>query len=923
MKNPNYKLFLLLALLVTQFGFSQKNQPKKYCGVIDSSQSQAFEDNIATIIESNRQPNNNGGRLDDPNGLIVIPVVFHILHHSSIPAQNVSKASLDMLLNITNNDLININQLQGTVNGNHPWIDRRGRMNIKLVRACIDPNGNYNPDDGGIVRKELPSPTTFQQVSVNTPGIHTTSLYPGVQLASLGGMDAWPSDKYLNIWVADIEVSGSALYPEQRLGDITFPYNGNNITVPRASIDGCIINYNCFPEGAEEPILNMEKSRIITHELGHWLGLRHLTGFDCITGDEVTDTPPQKFNPSGCPTFPLSDQGPEACPQSLVPGSNGIMFMNYMTTIFDYCKRLFTIGQVDRVRNFYFNVNNLGFVGNRGPFINNYFGIREPYILQNNILTVYLNNPVCLDVNYSFTGPVTEISHDNKKIVFSVPCPSAGNVTVTATAENYIDEYLFSFTNTSNCLTENWHKKYFWFDSDLIQPQILGQPSKVTKGKNGNNYFSFSSSKFDNNYNHTGPNPSINYGNFLIHFNSEGQTNWVRENLTDCYDIFIMENGNLRTKISSVSPNYIYLNGVTGAITNGPLFVPNDERIIAETNNGSCITYKNGILYLRTPTTTTSVQQSVVYSFFNKNTNRLFIQESIDGYYPSSGIVKAYEIVGNSLTQLLLGVSSLADQILYHVDKSDNIYTLDMQCGFTPLYKYDFQTGNYAPLYIPGFLNNYVLSFKTREGLDDSYTSNSCLVIKANSQGERETYYIDLQNSSVKSIQGTSNLIFSCFAAIGWGANNYIIDGDNIYMSGNILYDNDVTVGNQTITPLPPNVFRRYTNFLLKTNLQSDYNKQVLNFPNFERVENRLNIRVSPVPANNELLIEILRNNNPFEEQDLYSISILDRMGNVIIERKAMSHKIHQTISGLDPGVYVVMVLNKKGEKASKIFIKQ
>ncbi len=78
------------------------------------------------------------------------------------------------------------------------------------------------------------------------------------------------------------------------------------------------------------------------HEVGHWLGLRHIWGDinDCTGDDFVADTPPAEQANTGTPEWPhiTCDNSP-----------NGDMFMNYMDYVDDAAMFMFTTGQVERM----------------------------------------------------------------------------------------------------------------------------------------------------------------------------------------------------------------------------------------------------------------------------------------------------------------------------------------------------------------------------------------------------------------------------------------------------------------------------------------------------------------------------------------------------------------------------------------------
>lgn len=106
-------------------------------------------------------------------------------------------------------------------------------------------------------------------------------------------------------------------------------------------IDGVVITYTAFGNTgtANAPF---DLGRTATHEIGHWLNLRHIWGDQagCTTDDDVADTPLQDNMHYGCPTFPQI---------SCNNGPNGDMFMNYMDYVDDACMYMFTAGQSVRM----------------------------------------------------------------------------------------------------------------------------------------------------------------------------------------------------------------------------------------------------------------------------------------------------------------------------------------------------------------------------------------------------------------------------------------------------------------------------------------------------------------------------------------------------------------------------------------------
>jgi hypothetical protein len=110
---------------------------------------------------------------------------------------------------------------------------------------------------------------------------------------------------------------------------------------PQAT-DGVVINYQAFgTNGTASAPFN--KGRTATHEVGHYLNLRHIWGDtpDCSGSDMVADTPNSAGPNFGTPAFPVV-----TCNN----GPNGDMFMNYMDYTDDAAMFMFTTQQVLRMR---------------------------------------------------------------------------------------------------------------------------------------------------------------------------------------------------------------------------------------------------------------------------------------------------------------------------------------------------------------------------------------------------------------------------------------------------------------------------------------------------------------------------------------------------------------------------------------------
>jgi len=148
-----------------------------------------------------------------------------------------------------------------------------------------------------------------------------------VKKAATGGIAPFDPKTHLNFWVCAL--TGGLL------GYAQFP-GGPSAT------DGVVINYQAFGTiGTAQAPFN--KGRTATHEVGHYLDLRHIWGDtqDCTGSDMVADTPNCAGPNFGVPTFPII-----TCNN----GPNGDMFVNYMDYTDDAGMVMFTAQQVLRMR---------------------------------------------------------------------------------------------------------------------------------------------------------------------------------------------------------------------------------------------------------------------------------------------------------------------------------------------------------------------------------------------------------------------------------------------------------------------------------------------------------------------------------------------------------------------------------------------
>ena len=242
------------------------------------------------------------------NEVITIPVVIHVLYNNA--AQNISDAQILSQFQSLNKDYRKLNADVAKVPA--AFAPLAGDVRIVFCLAKIDASGNATT---GIIRKY----TTEQSWTADDR----------MKFSAQGGDNAWDSKRYLNIWVCNLF--------GRSLGYSSLPGS-------QPEKDGIVIQYDAFgTTGTLTAPFN--KGRTLTHEVGHWLGLKHLWG-DANCGDDgIADTPPQQNFNNGCPSFPHKT--------SCSINNDGDMFMNFMDFTDDACMYMFSKGQAIKMRSMF------------------------------------------------------------------------------------------------------------------------------------------------------------------------------------------------------------------------------------------------------------------------------------------------------------------------------------------------------------------------------------------------------------------------------------------------------------------------------------------------------------------------------------------------------------------------------------------
>jgi PKD repeat protein len=307
------RLFSLFLFLLSAFVSSaQDNAPARARGCATESYAEAlkqqdpeFEQRNKLALEAVQQ-----AMQQKPAGqymrqaTISIPVVFHVVY--SKQGENISDAQVMSQLAVLNEDFRRLNA--DTANTPAHFKAFAADTEIEFCLAVVDPQGNPT---SGITRTQT-AKTSFSYITDN------------VKSSANGGADGWDPAQYLNIWICNLA--------NDELGYASVPGG-----IPHR--DGVVLHYRSVgaaPANNSRWAFNL--GRTATHEIGHWLGLKHIwgLGLTCEDSDGIDDTPNQLDETLGCPSGIVS-----TCNN----GPYGNMWQNFMDYTDDACMNLFTQGQ--------------------------------------------------------------------------------------------------------------------------------------------------------------------------------------------------------------------------------------------------------------------------------------------------------------------------------------------------------------------------------------------------------------------------------------------------------------------------------------------------------------------------------------------------------------------------------------------------
>lgn len=229
------------------------------------------------------------------NGKIVIPVVVNVLYKTA--AENISDAQIQSQIDVLNKDFTATNSDFGSI----PAL-------FSGVAANVD--------------------ITFELVKINRKATTKTSwgTRDAMKKTKQGGLDPTSPSTNLNLWVCTI---GGGI-----LGYAQFP--GGSLATDGVVCDSKYVGVT--PDSGSAYPYNL--GRTASHEIGHWMNLRHIWGDATCGSDLVADTPTHNTANYGVPTYPH---------YSTCPGTPVEMTMNYMDYTDDRGMYMFTLGQKSRM----------------------------------------------------------------------------------------------------------------------------------------------------------------------------------------------------------------------------------------------------------------------------------------------------------------------------------------------------------------------------------------------------------------------------------------------------------------------------------------------------------------------------------------------------------------------------------------------
>ncbi|SFT44474.1 Por secretion system C-terminal sorting domain-containing protein [Lishizhenia tianjinensis] len=301
--------------------------------------------NLKSVLESSVHAK-------DQSTIYTLPLVFHVVYNNA--TENIHDSLIHNQIEVLNNCFRRMNA--DTVNTRSEFQDLVGDVKIQFKLATVDPLGNPTT---GITRTQTSIAHFMGDMASSS---FMTDFYSNIFRITddqNGGKAAWNTDEYINVWVGDLSAYANSPgngVQEVLLGMATPPLSHTSFAnLPGMSDleeDGVIMHFktiganNTIPFNTSSANNTNKSGKAMVHELGHYLGLRHIWGDgDCMADDYIDDTPLASSASSGSCSFSLNQCWDDINGQNL-PN----MVENYMDYSTENCQNSFTLGQVAMMR---------------------------------------------------------------------------------------------------------------------------------------------------------------------------------------------------------------------------------------------------------------------------------------------------------------------------------------------------------------------------------------------------------------------------------------------------------------------------------------------------------------------------------------------------------------------------------------------
>lgn len=406
-----------------------------------------FEDAVQHKLSELRKIRK-GGRIMAEE--VTIPVIVHVVHNGEAVGSgtNISAAQVQAQIEVLNEDFRKMIGTPGGESSNPLAAD----IEINFCLSPVDENGNLLAEPG--IHRYHGGRSDWSLTLIET------DLKPN---------SIWNPNQFLNLWTVKFAAVNSTL-----LGYAQFPdqsgLQGLSESGGSAATDGVVVRYQSFGsvDKGTFPVMQApyNKGRTLTHEVGHWLGLRHIWGDGNCANDYVADTPSQASPSSGCPTGRITCGGVN-------------MVENYMDYSNDACMNIFTEGQKERMRavidvsprrKTLIDNNTCGPVVSAPPQAN--FGVSNAncILLGSKVFFTDLSKNIPTQWTWTFEGGEPANSTDrNPSIVYNSP----GTYDVTLVVKNALGESDITFTDLIVVSEEGICRSFNNFNSEDDTPALV------------------------------------------------------------------------------------------------------------------------------------------------------------------------------------------------------------------------------------------------------------------------------------------------------------------------------------------------------------------------------------------------------------------------------------------------------------------